>query len=113
MLKLRAEPEAAAKEWYKKHATVPVNHMVVVKSALAKFDPGVVREIFRMLQAGKKAAGLPKPGVLVSANYTSLHPGYYIVFSGVFSTPAAASRALATVRARGFPGAYVARVTHS
>jgi hypothetical protein len=60
-----------------------------------------------------KAAGLPKAGVLVSADYTSLHPGYYIVFSGVFSTPAAASRALATVRARGFPGAYVARVTHS
>ncbi len=55
-----AEPETAAKEWYKKHATVPVNHMVVVKSALAKSDPGAVREIFRMLQAGKKAAGLPK-----------------------------------------------------
>jgi hypothetical protein len=60
-----------------------------------------------------KAAGLPKPGVLVSVDYTSLHPGYYVVFSGVFSTPAAASRALAIVRARGFPGAYVARVTHS
>jgi 4,5-dihydroxyphthalate decarboxylase len=59
-----AEPEAAAKEWYKKHATVPVNHMVVVKSALAKSDPGAVREIFRMLQAGKKAAGLPKPGAI-------------------------------------------------
>ena len=60
-----------------------------------------------------KAAGLPKAGVLVSADYTSLHPGYYVVFSGVFSTPAAASRALATVHARGFPAAYVARVTHS
>ena len=60
-----------------------------------------------------KAAGLPKPGVLVSADYTSLHPGYYVVFSGVFATPAAASTALATVHARGFSGAYVARVTHS
>jgi 4,5-dihydroxyphthalate decarboxylase len=38
--------------------------MVVVKSALAKSDPGAVREIFRMLQAGKKAAGLPKPGAI-------------------------------------------------
>ena len=55
-----AEPEAAAKEWYKKHATVPVNHMVVVKTALAKFDPGAVREIFRLLEASKKTAGLPK-----------------------------------------------------
>jgi hypothetical protein len=60
-----------------------------------------------------KAAGLPKAGVLVSADYTSLHPGYYVVFSGVFSTPAAASTALAAVHAGGFPDAYVARVTHS
>ncbi|MFZ2076009.1 MAG: hypothetical protein WAV38_05015 [Xanthobacteraceae bacterium] len=55
-----AEPEAAAK----KRATVPVNHMVVVKTALAKSDPGAVREIFRMLAASKKAAGLPKPGAI-------------------------------------------------
>jgi len=59
-----AEPDAAARTWYKEHATVPVNHMVVVKSTLAKSDPAAVREIFRMLQAGKKAAGLPKPGAI-------------------------------------------------
>jgi 4,5-dihydroxyphthalate decarboxylase len=59
-----AEPETAARAWYKKHATVPVNHMVVVKSALAKSDPAAVREIFRMLQAAKKAAGLPKPDAI-------------------------------------------------
>ena len=59
-----AEPEAAAKGWYTKHATVPLNHMVVVKTNLAESDPGAVREIFRMLQASKKAAGLPKPGAI-------------------------------------------------
>jgi len=59
-----AEPETAAKEWYKKHGIVPVNHMVVVKSALAQSDPGAIREIFRMLQAAKRAAGLPKPGAI-------------------------------------------------
>jgi 4,5-dihydroxyphthalate decarboxylase len=59
-----AEPETAAKEWYNKHGTVPVNHMVVVKSALAQSDPGAIREIFRMLQAAKRAAGLPKPGAI-------------------------------------------------
>ena len=59
-----AEPETAAKAWYNKHATVPVNHMVVVKSALAKSDPGAVREIFRMLKAAKTAAGLPKAGAI-------------------------------------------------
>ena len=56
------DPEAAAKDWYKKHGTVPVNHMVVVKESLAKSDPVAVREVFRMLLESKKAAGLPKAG---------------------------------------------------
>jgi 4,5-dihydroxyphthalate decarboxylase len=58
------DPEAAAKEWYKKYSTVPINHMVVVKSSLSKSDPGAVREVFRMLHDSKKAAGLPKPGTI-------------------------------------------------
>ena len=78
-----AEPEAAAKEWYQKHATVPVNHMVVVKSALAKSDPGAVREIFRMLQAGKKAAGLPKPGAIdtIPFGFQALKPALELMSS--------------------------------
>ncbi|HUD86864.1 MAG TPA: hypothetical protein VMR17_10445 [Xanthobacteraceae bacterium] len=56
--------EAAAKAWYKKYGTVPVNHMVVVKSSLSQSDPGAVREVFRMLHDSKKAAGLPKPGAI-------------------------------------------------
>lgn len=59
-----------------------------------------------------KGAGLPKAGVLVSARYPSLHPGYYVVFSGVYATPAAAVAGLTAAHARGFPDAYVARVTH-
>jgi 4,5-dihydroxyphthalate decarboxylase len=56
--------EAAAKEWYKKYGTVPVNHMVVVKTSLSQSNPGAVREVFRMLHESKKAAGLPKPGAI-------------------------------------------------
>jgi 4,5-dihydroxyphthalate decarboxylase len=59
-----ANPEAAAQEWYKKHGTVPLNHMIVVKSDLAQSDPGAVREVFRMLQESKKSAGLPKSGAI-------------------------------------------------
>jgi 4,5-dihydroxyphthalate decarboxylase len=59
-----ADPDAAAKDWYKKHGIVPVNHMVVVKNTLSKSDPGAVREVFRMLHESKKAAGLPKPGAV-------------------------------------------------
>jgi len=59
-----ADPDAAALAWYKKYGTVPLNHMVVVKTALSQSDPGAVREVFRMLHASKKAAGLPKAGAI-------------------------------------------------
>jgi 4,5-dihydroxyphthalate decarboxylase len=58
------DPDAAAKDWYKTHGTVPVNHMVVVKNSVSQSDPGAVREVFRMLHESKKAAGLPKPGAI-------------------------------------------------
>jgi 4,5-dihydroxyphthalate decarboxylase len=58
------DPDVAAKEWHHKHGTVPINHMVVVKNSLSQSDPGAVREVFRMLQDSKKAAGLPKPGTI-------------------------------------------------
>jgi 4,5-dihydroxyphthalate decarboxylase len=57
-------PDEAAKEWYEKYNTVPINHMVVARSSVSKNDPGAVREVFRMLHESKKAAGLPKPGAL-------------------------------------------------
>src|ERR1700761_7081671 len=41
------DPDAAAKEWYKKYSTVPINHMVVVKNSVLQSDPGAVREVFR------------------------------------------------------------------
>src|SRR5580693_2662812 len=58
------ERAAAAREWYKKYNTVPVNHMVVVKNSVLQSYPGAVREVFRMLHDSKKAAGLPKPGAV-------------------------------------------------
>jgi hypothetical protein len=54
--------------------------------------------------------GLTQVGVLASSTFASLHPGYYVVFSGVYGAAADAATALATVRSRGFGGAYVLRV---
>jgi 4,5-dihydroxyphthalate decarboxylase len=51
------EPEAAAKTWYAKHRLVPVNHMVVVTEHLARSNPAAVSELYRLLEAGKAAAG--------------------------------------------------------
>jgi 4,5-dihydroxyphthalate decarboxylase len=78
-----ADPDAAAREWYRKHTTVPVNHMVVVKSALAKSDPGAVREIYRMLHASKQAAGLPKPGAIdtIPFGFAAVRPALELMSS--------------------------------
>ncbi len=38
-------------------------------------------------------------GVLDSSRYASLHPGYWIVFSGVYSSEAEATSALEDARA--------------
>lgn len=59
-----------------------------------------------------RSAGLPRAGVLVSAQYPSLHAGFYVVFSGVYRSPGAALAALGAAHAHGFADAYVARVTH-
>jgi 4,5-dihydroxyphthalate decarboxylase len=71
-----SDPETAGKEWYRKHRTVPVNHMVVVKDGLAKSNPAAVRELFRMMLESKKAAGLPKPGAIdfVPFGFDALKP---------------------------------------
>ena len=55
-------------------------------------------------------AGLPEVGVLDSSRFASLHPGYAVVFSGVYSSRADAEAALASVRASGFGGAYVREI---
>jgi hypothetical protein len=55
----------------------------------------------------KKArdGGLRRVGVLDSSRYASLHPGYYVVFQGVYADEAEASSALQRARSV-FPSAY-------
>jgi hypothetical protein len=55
--------------------------------------------------------GLPTVGLLVSSDYASLHPGYYVVFSGIYGSSADATAALAAAHADGWTGAYQVRVT--
>jgi len=52
-----------------------------------------------------RSGGLRRVGVLDSSRYASLHPGYYVVFTGVFDTEAEAASALQRARAV-FPAAY-------
>lgn len=72
-------------------------------------DRGIAKPLTVASHAARQ--GLPQVGVLDSSSYASLHPGYYVVFSGVYGIPSDAQTALSTVRARGFQGAYVVRVS--
>jgi 4,5-dihydroxyphthalate decarboxylase len=58
------EPEAAAQKWAERHHGIPINHMLVIRSALSQARPDVVRDVFRQFQESKKAAGLPDKGAL-------------------------------------------------
>jgi len=56
-----ADPDGEAKLWYEKHRLVPVNHMVVVTEELAQAKPETVAELYRLLEASRKAAGQSGP----------------------------------------------------
>jgi hypothetical protein len=56
-------------------------------------------------------AGLAEVGVVDSGQFASLHPGYYVVFSGVYSTAAEADAALRSARAAGFSSAYTRQIS--
>jgi hypothetical protein len=67
---------------------------------------------FAVIRAKRaKAAGLPQVGVLDSSSYASFHPGYYVVFSGIYGSQAQASSSVSTARSRGFRDAYAKQVT--
>ena len=55
--------------------------------------------------------GLADVGVLDSNQFSSLHPGYYVVFSGIYSSAGEAETALRTVHATGFASAYTRQIT--
>jgi hypothetical protein len=45
-------------------------------------------------------ARLPQVGILLSSNFASLHPGYYVVFSGIYASQEDAEAALPTAQRR-------------
>jgi 4,5-dihydroxyphthalate decarboxylase len=55
------DPNGEAKAWYAKHHLVPVNHMVVVTEELTRANPEAVAELYRLLEASRKAAGQTGP----------------------------------------------------
>ena len=57
------------------------------------------------------AKGLPQVGVLDSGNFPNLNPGYYVVFSGVYTTLIQAETGARNARFAGFGSAYPRQIT--
>lgn len=56
-------------------------------------------------------AGLPSVGILRSSDFSSLSPGWWAVFSGVYSTLEDAQAAVSQARSAGFASAYSRTIT--
>jgi len=56
--------------------------------------------------------GLSQVGILNSTDYSSLNPGYYVTFTGIYDTQSQANAALPNARSKGFPTAYVREVSN-
>jgi 4,5-dihydroxyphthalate decarboxylase len=56
---LFGDPQAEAQRWYAKHKAVPINHLMVMRTANVVADPDTAREVYRLLLEGKHLAGAP------------------------------------------------------
>jgi SPOR domain len=79
---------------------------------LASIPEGAGNRAVATRQARQAAdRGLRQVGVLVSSRYSSLHPGYLVVFSGVYGDRSVAEQALSRARVAGYQSAYTRQIT--
>lgn len=96
-------PAAVPKDW----PTGQSGYTVVLQSL-----PKTNSRAFALAQARAALhAGVPDVGILDSDQYSSLHPGYYVLFSGVYHSFDDANAGVTTVRSHGFPRAYPRQIT--
>jgi hypothetical protein len=69
------------------------------------------RSVANQKARAAQKAGLEDVGVLNSSRYASLHPGYFVVFSGVFDSMADAQGVLETAQTSGYRAAYARQIT--
>jgi hypothetical protein len=81
----------------------------------------VVLESLPATSGGRKTAegradraargGLPDVGILVSSRYATLHPGYFVIFSGIYDSRSQAESTLRAAAGAGFSAAYVRQIS--
>jgi len=102
-LPLPAGPGATSlTEW-----TVPDGYTLVLASVPRENGRATAVEIAKRALS----QGLPAVGLLDSKDFAGLHPGYFVVFSGVYSSDAEASQHVSQAKTAGFSAAYTRQVT--
>ena len=80
---LLKDPKQATLDWYARHGVVPINHMVVVRNDLAREQPQLVRELFRMLcESRDRAEPQANPGAgprLQPSGFGAVRPGLEMI----------------------------------
>jgi hypothetical protein len=56
-------------------------------------------------------SGLKDVGIIDSSQFASLHPGYYLLFTGIYTSFDDADTATTTARSHGYPRAYPRQIT--
>lgn len=83
------------------------NGYTVVLSSIPARGPGLDEAKGKAKQA--LAAGLTPAGILLSSNFSSLHPGYYVVFAGIYDSLEEAQAAVSGAAGK-FPNAYARQI---
>ena len=87
--------------------TIPDGYTLVLASVPRENGRATAVEIAKRALS----QGLPSVGLLDSKDFAGLHPGYFVVFSGVYSSNAEASQHLSQAKTAGFSAAYARQVT--
>jgi len=56
------DADGVARKWAEIHSGVPINHMMVVRSAISKSRPDLVTDVYRMLRESRRAVPPPPDG---------------------------------------------------
>lgn len=91
------------------HLTASVKGIVVIMESVP-----VARGIVAAKRVAVRARtrGVPKANLLFSSRYPALRSGFYAVYSGPYSAPAKALKALKVARESGYTSAYVRQLGH-
>ena len=74
--------------------------------------PAANGRAFALAQArAAEHSGLTDVGIIDSSGVTSLHPGYYVLFTGIYNSLDDANTAATAARSHGYPRAYPRLIT--